>query len=57
MGQTEGQYTNQVHQQAAQPQHNFNNAFAGPTTPLMAAAEPMAANEAFGGSMFGGSAF
>jgi hypothetical protein len=56
-GQTEGQYTKEVHHQAAQPQHNFNNAYAGPVTPLMDAAEPMAANEAFGGSMFGGSAF
>ena len=34
------------------PPHNFNNAFQGPNNPLVNAAEPMAANEGFGG-MFG----
>lgn len=58
-GQTEGQYIKEVHRDTTHPvpQHNFNNDFAGPTTPLLNASEPMAANEAFGGNMFGGSTF
>ena len=39
---------------AMMPERNFNNAYMGPNTPLVDAGEPMAANEAFGGSMFGG---
>ena len=49
-GQTEGQYIKEVHQETTHPlapQHNFNNDYAGPNTPLVNAAEPMAANEAF----------
>ena len=58
-GHSSSQQIREVHQHAQQPapQHNFNNAYQGPTTPLIDAVEPMAANEAFGGSMFGGSAF
>ena len=53
------QFVNSAHQQSPQqqPQHDFNNMFQGPNNPLVNAAEPMAANEAFGGSMFGGSMF
>jgi hypothetical protein len=36
------------------PEQNFNSSYAGPNTPLVDASEPMAANEAFGGNMFGG---
>lgn len=39
------------------PERNFDNAYMGPNTPLANAAEPMAANEAFAGGMFGGSLF
>lgn len=57
------QFINNAHTppntQAMQPSHNFNNAFAGPTTPLVGAQNPddqsflpMAANDAMG-SMFG----
>lgn len=55
---SEGQHVRDVHQNATQPQaqHNFNNDFGGPATPLVSQ-EPMAANEAFGGNMFGGSSF
>ena len=55
---SEGQHTRDVHQNATNPQsqHNFNNDFGGPPTPLITQ-EPMAANEAFGGNMFGGSSF
>lgn len=59
-GQTEGQFVKEVHQGATQqmmPERNFNDAFMGPNTPLIDANEPMAANEAFGGNMFGGSLF
>jgi hypothetical protein len=51
---SEGQHIRDVRQET---KHNFNNDFGGPATPLMGAQEPMAANEAFGGNMFGGSAF
>jgi len=58
---TEGQHIKDVRQQTNQGgrdgQHNFNQDFAGPQTPLVGAQEPMAANEAFGGNMFGGSIF
>ena len=60
-GHTDGQYAKEVHQQAPPslaPQQNSSNTYASSSTPLLdAAAEPMAANEAFGGNMFGGSAF
>lgn len=59
-GQTEGQFIKEVHQGATQPtmpERNFNNAYMGPNTPLIDANEPMAANEAFGGNMFGGTLF
>ena len=59
MGQMQNQVANEMkHPGSAptMPQHNFDNTFAGPNTPLVDAGEPMAANEAFGG-MFGGSLF
>ena len=60
---TQNQFVNNAHSppntQVMQPSHNFNNAFAGPTTPLVGAQSPddqsfipMAANDAMG-SMFG----
>lgn len=48
---TEGQHIRNVQHEA---KHNFNNDFAGPPNLTQ---EPMAANEAFGGNMFGGSMF
>jgi hypothetical protein len=52
---TTNQYVNTAHQQQQQQQQqqpDFNNAYQGPSNPLMNAMEPMAANEAMGG-MFG----
>ena len=58
---SEGKYTHQVHRntvQAQSQQQNFNNDFSGPNiNNLLESTEPMAANEAFGGNMFGGSVF
>jgi hypothetical protein len=58
---TEGQHIRDVRHEAKHSggdgQHNFNQDFSGPQTPLVGAQEPMAANEAFGGNMFGGSTF
>ena len=48
-------FNNQVTNE--QPRTDFNNMFAGPNTPLVNAQEPMAANEAIGGGIFGGSVF
>lgn len=48
---TEGQHIRDVRHET---KHNFNNDFAGPPNLTQ---EPMAANEAFGGNMFGGSTF
>lgn len=58
---TEGRYTKQLHRETVQSQsqqRNFNNDFSGPNiNNLLQTTEPMAANEAFGGNMFGGSVF
>jgi len=60
-GHSQTQMNNMVQPPPAMPTQQasptFNNSFQGPDTPLIGASEPMAANEAFGGSMFGGSAF
>ena len=48
------QVGNAVHQTGLQEQPDFNNMYGGPSTPLVSAEEPMAANDALGG-MFGGS--
>ena len=57
---TQTQHSNEINQQPTQqmmPERNFNDAYAGPNNPLVDASGPMAANEAFGGGMFGGSMF
>jgi hypothetical protein len=58
---SEGKHTRQLHRETVQSQgqqQNFNQDFAGPNiNNLLATTEPMAANEAFGGNMFGGSVF
>ena len=56
-GESESKYTRQLHRETVQSQteqKNFNKAFAGPDLNIT---EPMAANEAFGGGIFGGSVF
>jgi hypothetical protein len=58
---SEGRYTKQLHRETVHSQSqekNFNNDFSGPNiNNLLQTTEPMAANEAFGGNMFGGSVF
>jgi hypothetical protein len=57
---TQGQFANEVRQNSppdTMPLRNFNQDFQGPNTPLVNDQDPMAANEAFGGNMFGGSLF